>query len=496
MKKIFVKPLKYNLLLVGIVFLFWNCEKENQNEHSTESKQTELSVEIVSYDHLKSSNPEVVKAINLQKNTNSASENDFYIEESKVQIIQQPNFTTYTFFVIRNNPLPNILENYTYKEYDNGTFEQYLLKYQYTVDSAGALLFDTNTLEIEFIDGESLITKSSFGCVPQFVEVVDDLVCTYQAKCWGPGAGGHEVGDNCNCQQSIMTCFPPGTTKCEYQYIWVYQGCDSSGTQNNSDNDSNTNDAGGSSSNNDTQSIPLPDPRPIWQPIADCVNSGQLGQMDTTVLNPTTLEQSDLTSQEWLDLHTYLQNTNCSEEAQIIVIGFIEMREDTPEMTFELYEEILEFETGYRSQMTEEELSIFDSLSHSQQMKYLWSAYDANALMNYLYSTDCEKRNGKGDAIRHAYWNALSTKRIGMALTYHLTTAHENHSLNYAFHHKEQQMDLHNNQIGRNLGQLEDFVIRQAVLDALDNGDLLYLNNLSSINCRATHASQLTPTNQ
>ena len=124
-----------------------------------------------------------------------------------------------------------------------------------------------------------------------------------------------------------------------------------------------------------------------------------------------------------------------------------------------------------------------------------WSAYDAVNKARELFSTPCELFNGKGDALRHAYWNALSTNRIGAALTYQLTTAHENRPIIYIYSEKEKQMDLYNNNIGINLGQLDASLIEQALVDALNNGNLLYLNNLTS-NCSATFTSQLIPTNQ
>ncbi|PTX60463.1 hypothetical protein C8N46_106107 [Kordia periserrulae] len=498
-----MKSKNFYVTFLLVLLLFWNCEKESSEQGIVDTQHKELAISVVGYEHFKAAHSNILAKIEKltienTKQKNTVSENNFYINKSKVQIIQQQNFTTYTFYVTRDSMLPSIVENYSYKEYNDGAYEQYLLKYHYTVDTNGEIFFDTSILEIEFIQGESLVSKNASDCVPQFVEVIDNLVCTYQSKCWGPGAGGHEVGDNCECQQAVTTCFPPGTTRCEYEYIWVYEGCDASGTLNNpdsDDSDTSGSSSGSDGSNDETQSIPLEDPTPIWQPIVDCINFGQLGQNDDTTIDSAIFEQLSLTVREYSAMQNFLQNNNCDENAQQTIIDFLEVHQDSPEISYEFYEEILIFEQDYRLQMSEEELSIFDSLSKKTQIKYLWSGYNAINKADELFPLPCERYNGKGDALRHTLWNALSTNRIGAALTYQLTTAHENQSFDYYHEYKEKEMDLFNNNIGINLGQLDMSVIEQEVVNALNNGSLKYLNNLNS-NCRATNASQLIPTNQ
>jgi uncharacterized protein DUF6973 len=156
---------------------------------------------------------------------------------------------------------------------------------------------------------------------------------------------------------------------------------------------------------------------------------------------------------------------------------------------------IQNFEQDYRTKMSDDELSLFDNLSRVEQIKYLWSAKEAWDKTDELYFTPCEKYNGKGDAFRHAYWNALSTQRLGVALTNQLTTRHENRPSLYPYNRKENEMDLFNNQIGRNIGSQSLNSIIQDIQTALNNGELRYISNQAS-NCRATYSSQLIPTNQ
>lgn len=139
---------------------------------------------------------------------------------------------------------------------------------------------------------------------------------------------------------------------------------------------------------------------------------------------------------------------------------------------------------------------MFENITRTEQLKYLWSAKQAQDKANELFPNPCQRYNGKGDAFRHAYWNALSAMRIGVSLTQSLTTAHENMPPEYLYNYKENEMDYYNNEVGRSLVINGASDLLQSTLQALNNGSLRYLNNLNSNNCQATVNSQLIPTNQ
>ena len=151
----------------------------------------------------------------------------------------------------------------------------------------------------------------------------------------------------------------------------------------------------------------------------------------------------------------------------------------------------------YRSRMSGEEIEIFNTLSDFQKADYLKSAQQASNYANSYHGASIY--NGKGDAVRHAFWNALSTVRLGGPLAKQLTDAHESGDLDpdYINHYKERNMDLFNNvkgiEIGNSSGRLY-----QLVEQALANGDLRYLSYLlgGGASGRATDSSQLIPTNQ
>lgn len=84
--------------------------------------------------------------------------------------------------------------------------------------------------------------------------------------------------------------------------------------------------------------------------------------------------------------------------------------------------------------------------------------------------------NGKGDAYRHALWNALGSAKLGETLMEQLTNAHEVPDIcEPANPPLEKGMDLHNNNIGRNIGSQSSFMLMMKVKFAVDNGEMKYL---------------------
>lgn len=80
--------------------------------------------------------------------------------------------------------------------------------------------------------------------------------------------------------------------------------------------------------------------------------------------------------------------------------------------------------------------------------------------------------NGKGDAFRHCYWNALMSHRIGADQAKEVADAHEDKEGQPA---AEKDMDLHNNQVGRDIANGtngDDNAAKQRCIDAANNGTL------------------------
>lgn len=173
--------------------------------------------------------------------------------------------------------------------------------------------------------------------------------------------------------------------------------------------------------------------------------------------------------------------------AQIDVLGLGDINGAGPVIPFnDLYPEtpeILEFELDYKNRMSEEEIGIFNSMTREQQLKYLWNANKAENMARNLFPNSIF--NGKGDAFRHAYFSALNSESLGVELAKKLGDAHENIFSPVLL---EREMDLRNNQIGRDLfilfqqQGLAGHFYREGILiklnQMIDNGDLWHLRPL------------------
>lgn len=92
--------------------------------------------------------------------------------------------------------------------------------------------------------------------------------------------------------------------------------------------------------------------------------------------------------------------------------------------------------------------------------------------------------NEKSDAFRHAFFNAMNTRDVGLVHTELFSNAHESEvplilSL-------EKEMDLFNNSVGINIGKNEskfisDKNLSNLVFKSLNDGELKYLNPLDWI---------------
>ena len=91
--------------------------------------------------------------------------------------------------------------------------------------------------------------------------------------------------------------------------------------------------------------------------------------------------------------------------------------------------------------------------------------------VNKYYGLENEQDGNQVNAFRHAMWNAIMTDKIGAEKTKVFADAHEQIPNNPADH---MQMDLHNNELGRNIatlyaGQGYD-VFAGKIIEAISNG--------------------------
>ncbi|MDD5704866.1 MAG: hypothetical protein PHR35_03010 [Kiritimatiellae bacterium] len=102
--------------------------------------------------------------------------------------------------------------------------------------------------------------------------------------------------------------------------------------------------------------------------------------------------------------------------------------------------------------------------------------------------------NGRADAARHAYWNAIMTADWNVSDAEGLAEAHERSNIDNGEPHNESAMDMENNAVGRTLpsGSPTRAQLQTAVENALDAGALSILDCLPNVN----EVGLIKPSNQ
>jgi hypothetical protein len=203
-------------------------------------------------------------------------------------------------------------------------------------------------------------------------------------------------------------------------------------------------------------------------------------------------------------INAFLIENSFSDEALGFTEEAIRASEEGLEVTFidplegvDFSNELVQFQQHFRSRMSPPELVIFDQMSSPEQLDYLSSAYMAEWYMEWYYDNVGKYSywNGIGDAFRHAYWNAASTWKLGSQKTEELTTAHEDLPTPPSPITLENEMDLHNNQLGRNIGGNASYILFQKVKWSMDRGLGRYLSPLNPSGS-TTNTSTLVPTEE
>ena len=156
--------------------------------------------------------------------------------------------------------------------------------------------------------------------------------------------------------------------------------------------------------------------------------------------------------------------------------------------------QLLTLENDYKGRMSPQELSIYNSMSLNNKFSYLTNAYAAEVTAMSLFPGS--QLNRKADAFRHALFHASNSVTIGITLSTGLGNAHEANAP--ADRLMDKQMDLHNNAFGRTFLKERGPNERAGVfiLNAIDNGDLMYLSPLTTSGGIIPEVTKLIPTNQ
>jgi uncharacterized protein DUF6973 len=119
---------------------------------------------------------------------------------------------------------------------------------------------------------------------------------------------------------------------------------------------------------------------------------------------------------------------------------------------------------------------LYDALNAHERQLVWW--HPLEGVRAYVAAHDAEQwaqlqtsegaHNGMQDALRHAMWNCLMTHSIGADAAKMFADAHEESSANAL----ETAMDLHNNEVGREVAQIPNTTCGTVVMDAWDQGRL------------------------
>ncbi|MGW4896793.1 DUF6973 domain-containing protein [Kitasatospora sp. NPDC004240] len=125
-----------------------------------------------------------------------------------------------------------------------------------------------------------------------------------------------------------------------------------------------------------------------------------------------------------------------------------------------------------RSRITKTEATMLDNLSAFEQSDFKDIRDKAWDVSDGKFSNVNGANDSHRDAFRHAYWNALMTRRYGEKWTARYASAHEQLPGNPA---DREAMDLYNNEVGRKIAvanpKASDEELARLIEDAVKRGD-------------------------
>ncbi|MBT8244355.1 MAG: hypothetical protein HKP48_05480 [Winogradskyella sp.] len=327
--------------LIGTIFLFnYNCQEEDiiipeadtteiTTPSTIDNTQARYNVTITNWERIKNDNPKLEEKVNkyslssITTNSRTTSETyGFSIDETRVQIIEiDSSLTTYTFLVERDIYTPNVLENYVFKNFTNGTYKQLLLTYNYTVSEDGSVVFDTNYLGIEVIEDENLIVARG-SCGPELVDTTQNLTC-WDVHCTGDS---HPVGEQCGCTSASNTC-TPAYVECSLQTIYTTTdtNCGGGGSENPNGTSNPYGTPSGGGNNNPTPNIPLIDLM-FSNLIKACINDPD--DTDDVIMSDEQFNVLTTLGNQTNLINSYLNENLCSVEAQAFTLLAIDTLAD------------------------------------------------------------------------------------------------------------------------------------------------------------------------
>jgi hypothetical protein len=545
-KRTLKKVLQFGILLFGIPLLLWNCEKEDMKASIVlQELDDKYHSRTITLDDIYDVKKHLDDLMPQQRDINKTSEVEgaIFDEEHVLEVIDTLQNTNYSLrFTYPDTPLGEFYNLVIGRTPEGVLKTPFVLKY--TCDNNFLENYIAHDFDIHYFEGMvkmhvytdffsvDAFSKTTDSCPPEFDAVGDPVACEENPIGIGTGSGGsggssggtggssggtggssggtggssggtggssggtggssggtggQNISLTCTCVGHSVTQINDGTCTCTSYVLEIFMTRSNNRTANDCPSCASSNPIGG---------IGVNEPN-ISSMIGNIKNALDLNSSELVWLH------NDATNGDIMAIDLYINmnslDGSLSNEAkefgeQAITI-FLDYNNT---LTFNELIIALEYEQDYRSIMSTSELTIFESISRTKQLAYLFNAQKALWKADELFISSIY--NGKGDAFRHAYFNALNTILLGSSLAESLSTAHEDKPPFYQYNYKENQMDLFNNEIGRARSNwLSDGYSSQveSIIDAIETGELRYLSHLEGggSSGRATALSQLIPTN-
>ncbi len=283
MRKRFIKKqlCKLILLIIGIPFLLWNCQKDsellNENQlnsefkiktiQNSELKKNQKIVEILGKISSENKTKEVVQAKNIKFNNYN-----FTVNTNNVKYIEKGDYHSYTFSIIKHNSENKQFQNLLLSLNNSGEYDCYLVKYDFTIEEFRKMTFDefiTKSISYQPIQidySELLESKST----------VNDICIETQEYQKAPCCNGDL------CEGLSSTCISNGGTGYSYEWVTVATDCfwinSGGGTADNSPTDpdsENTSTSGGGDGGIVTAPNTVPYTSQLKTFVSDTLNSAE-----------------------------------------------------------------------------------------------------------------------------------------------------------------------------------------------------------------------------
>ncbi len=433
MKSKLKKSLKIGILLFGISVILTNCQKDDQSV--LDESQLEQTTPLVlnqkipftqtqHYNKLEEKINKVKEKASNYNSQNRTENDDIEILTNEVLYITYASTHTYSFKVLREQPqafIENIVLHYNIETED---YDEYLVQYHVAAEEFvnlhnGNLLQNSeNVTIIDLENGFFDNNTQAKGC---------NIVCnTIFVDCSSGAHHSGNVGDWGSCTASESPS--------------AYQSCSSFCDQDNAITPSDGPSGGGGGGNTTVVFNPLP-----TEPC-DTNSTGGIG---------ITGSNGDCIS--WAGMEDGLPYNWWNDEDFIINSGHFDIDDERPNA---------------------QEVALF-ALYPSQALLHIENSITALEKAEELVvnGTLTGIGDGKADAFRHAFWNALGTAEFGSVIMRLFADAHE-----WGESGLSVTMDFYNNHKGRVIGENYAFLtseatISAAILQAVFDGTLKYINN-------------------